>query len=291
MTDSPSDGGPARAGRAERALSFGAIAEDYDRLRPPPPDAAVDWLLPLGCRVAVDLGAGTGLLTRALARRAGRAARVIAVEPDERMRAVLAARSPGVEVLAGRGEAIPLPDASADGVFVSSAWHWLDQDLAIPEIGRVLRDGGRLGLIWTSPDRDDGWLADLAGLAQQPDLPRQGDLDATPTPEPGRESGSETGRADAGYRHRWVTIPDGAPLGAVASRSFRFSRPMSVSSIVELMATYSRVITASPAERAEYLARTAAALRRRFGADDEVDVPMRSWCWRAERTLRARRPG
>ncbi|HEY5017660.1 MAG TPA: rRNA adenine N-6-methyltransferase family protein, partial [Streptosporangiaceae bacterium] len=72
-------------------MSFGAIADDYDRLRPGPPAAALDWLLPEHCEVAVDVGAGTGLLTRALA---GRVPRVVAVEPDQRMRAVLQARSP-----------------------------------------------------------------------------------------------------------------------------------------------------------------------------------------------------
>src|SRR5277367_4433822 len=127
-------------------MSFGAIADDYDRLRPSPPPEAIDWLLPARHDVVVDLAAGTGLLTRALA---GKAGHVIAVEPDERMRSVLQARSAGVEVLAGRGESIPLPDSSADAVFVSSAWHWMDPRLAIPEIGRVLRDGGRFGVIWT----------------------------------------------------------------------------------------------------------------------------------------------
>jgi SAM-dependent methyltransferase len=63
-------------------------------------------------------------------------------------------------VLHGRGEAIPLPDASVDGVFVSTAWHWFDPALAIPEIARVLRDGGRLGVIWTSRDRADDWVAE-----------------------------------------------------------------------------------------------------------------------------------
>ena len=58
-------------------------------------------------------------------------------------------------------EAIPLPDASADVVFVSTAWHWLDPALAIPEIARVLRDGGRLGVIWTSRDRAEDWVAEL----------------------------------------------------------------------------------------------------------------------------------
>ena len=58
-----------------------------------------------------------------------------------------------------------MPDASADGVFVSSAWHWLDPERAVPEIGRVLRDGGRLGVIWTSRDRDVDWVRDLAAAA------------------------------------------------------------------------------------------------------------------------------
>ena len=97
-------------------MSFGTVATDYDRLRSGPPEAAIDWLLPAGCQVAVDVGAGTGLLSRALARQVPR---VVAVEPDDRMRAVLQDRSPGVEAVAGRGEAIPLPDASADGVFFS----------------------------------------------------------------------------------------------------------------------------------------------------------------------------
>ena len=91
----------------ERATSFGNVAESYDRVRPAPPAEALDWLVPAPCEVAVDLAAGTGLFTRALL---GRAAAVIAVEPDERMRAVLAQRSPRVRVIAGWGEAMPLPD-------------------------------------------------------------------------------------------------------------------------------------------------------------------------------------
>src|SRR6185437_2524598 len=131
----------------EMATSFGNVAQSYDKVRPEPPAQALDWLVPPGCDVAVDLAAGTGLFTRALL---GRAAQVVAVEPDERMRAVLAQRSPQVRVLRGWGEAMPLPDASADAVFVSTAWHWLDPARAVPEIGRVLRSGGRLGVIWTS---------------------------------------------------------------------------------------------------------------------------------------------
>src|SRR5215472_13191697 len=141
-------------------MSFGANADDYDRLRPAPPGAAIDWLLPSRCDVVVDLGAGTRLVSRAIAPMAGR---VIAVEPDERMRAVLAARSAGVDVLPGRGEAIPLPNATANAVFVSSAWHWLDAGLAVPEIARVLRDSGRLAVLSTNMDRPIPWLRPTSG--------------------------------------------------------------------------------------------------------------------------------
>ena len=254
------------ASRAERSRSFGAIADDYDRLRPPPAEAAVDWLVPDGCQVAVDLGAGTGLLTRALARRVPR---VIAVEPDERMRAVLAARSPGVEVRAGRGEAIPLPDASADAVFISSAWHWMDPELALAEITRVLRDGGRFGLIWTSRDRQVAWLRDL-GHRRSPS--------AAPP--------DEQANGSPGRRPRQVDLPAGVQLGRGERTSFAYTRTMSAADFVELQGTYSGVITASAADRAAELSRARAALEERFPGATEIEVPIRSECWRADRTSR-----
>src|SRR5262249_57841912 len=127
---------------AAQAMSFGSIAADYDRLRPSPPQDAVRWLLPSRCAVAVDLAAGTGLLTRALA---GRVGKVVAVEPDGRMAAVLRERSPEVHVTAGRGEAIPLKDQSADAVLVSSAWHWMDPEVAGPGDARGLGGCGPVG--------------------------------------------------------------------------------------------------------------------------------------------------
>lgn len=249
-------------------MSFGTIATDYDRLRPSPPEAAIDWLLPANCQVAVDLGAGTGLLSRALARQVPR---VVAVEPDERMAAVLQDRSPGVEVVPGRGEAIPLPDASADGVFISSAWHWMDPELAVPEIARVLRDGGRFGLIWTSRDREVGWVRELNRL-REPDW-------AARTEEP-----DDRGRPRA--RHRDITLPDTAPFGAAEIAEFAFQREMTVGDFVAMLGTYSGVITASPQEREAALARVRTALQERFPGADEIDVPMRSLCWRADRLAR-----
>jgi SAM-dependent methyltransferase len=246
------------------------VAGSYDRVRPGPAPAAVDWLVPAGCAVAVDLAAGTGLFTRALA---GRAGQVVAVEPDERMRHVLAERSAGVRVLDGRAEDIPLPDDCADAVFVSHAWHWFDPERAVPQIARVLRDGGRLGVLWTSRDRDYDWVAGLDVIRSLAE-PR--------TPEQARERLS---------RQHAVTMPEGAPFGAGQAASFGFARMISVDDMLDWLATASQVITADPAQRAAGLVRSRAALEARAleaGGSGLVRMPMRSWCWRADRLPRPR---
>ena len=250
-------------------MSFGTIAAEYDRLRSGPPEAAIDWLLPADPKVAVDLGAGTGLLSRALARRVPR---VIAVEPDERMAAVLRTRDPAIEVRQGRGEAIPLPDATADGVFISSAWHWMDPERAVPEIARVLRDGGRFGVIWTSRDREVDWIRELQRL-REPGQPH----------EPGGPDDQGRSRGP----HREVTLPDGSPFGPAEIASFAFRRTMTIGDIVGMLGTYSGLITASPQDRESALARVRAALEEWFPGADEIDVPMRSVCWRTDRAARA----
>jgi SAM-dependent methyltransferase len=247
-------------------MSFGAVADDYDRLRPSPAPEAVEWLLPARRDVVVDLGAGTGLLSRAIAATAGH---VVAVEPDDRMRAVLAARSPGVGMLAGRGEAIPLPDASAAAVLVSSAWHWMDPDLAVPEIARVLRDDGRFGVIWTGREQTP-WLRAGEWFTtddQASDRPAAADL-ATP-------------------RGRGVTLPEPGPFRNIETRTFSFTRRMSIPDLVEWLTTYSRVITASDEVKALGRARATAALSEQFPGATEIEVPMRSRCWRADRTPRS----
>jgi SAM-dependent methyltransferase len=248
---------------AERAQSFGSIATDYDRLRPSAPPEAVDWLVPPGAAVAVDVAAGTGLFTRLLAERVPQ---VYAVEPDDRMREVLAQRSSNVTVLNGTGEQIPLPDASVDAVYVSSAWHWLDESRAVPEIARVLRDGGRLGVLWTARDRDVEWVRDLDRLPGQPLMDRS-----------------------AEDRHRWrrdVGAEGDARFTNVARANFAFTRPMLLDDAVGMVATYSRVITASEADRSAVLTRAREMLLARFGDVEEIDFPMRSWCWRGDRIAR-----
>lgn len=259
----------------ERATSFGSVAGNYDRVRPEPPPQALDWLVPAGCEVAVDLAAGTGLFTRALI---GRAAQVVAVEPDERMRAVLAQRSPQVRTLEGWGEAMPLPDDCADAVFVSTAWHWLDPPRAVPEIARVLRSGGRLGVIWTSRDRTDDWVAEL-DLLRLPGIGR-------PDTDPDRPRTTAEVREKLDREHT-VTLPDGAEFSDPRVASFRFTRTLTVAEVVDWLATNSRFIAASAADREAGLARCRAALLEVTGGGEIVQMPMRSWCWRAERVNRA----
>jgi SAM-dependent methyltransferase len=257
----------------EEATSFGSVADSYDRVRPGPAPAALDWLVPPACAVAVDLAAGTGLFTRALL---GRAARVVAVEPDARMREVLARRSPAVDVRAGRGEAMPLPDASADAVFVSTAWHWLDLPRAVPEIARVLRPGGRLGVIWTSRDAEADWVAEL-------DL-----ISAGSAEEAGRAAGADGPRTIAEVRarldrHHAVLLPAGSPFGPGETASFGFTRTMPVDDALAWLATRSDLITAPAADREARLARSRRALVSRAGGGPVIEMPLRSWCWRADR--------
>ena len=156
---------PASADRRE--LSFDLVADEYERTRPSYPPALLD-VLPLGADAAVlDLGAGTGKLTRVLA---ARYAEVTAVEPLANMRAMLERVVPGVTALAGSAERIPLDDASVDGVFAAQAFHWFVKDVALPEIARVLRPGGVFAVIWNGPDEEqpsplpDAFRAELDAL-------------------------------------------------------------------------------------------------------------------------------
>ena len=127
-------------------LSFGNVAETYQRVRPDYSQPLLDRaqeLLGLGGHARVlDLAAGTGRLTHELVQRF---AHVVAVEPNDAMRALIA----DGEVRAGAAEAIPLADASVDAVFVGEAFHWFEASEAIPEITRVLRPRGGLAIVWT----------------------------------------------------------------------------------------------------------------------------------------------
>jgi SAM-dependent methyltransferase len=142
----------------QHRLSFGAVAEHYDQVRPGYPAAAVSWAIGADRARVADLGAGTGLLTRAI-RDLGH--RVTAVEPDPGMLAQLITATPDVVALTGSAEATGLPTASMDAVLAGAAYHWFEPELANPEIARVLRPGGHFAALWNDRDDSVAWIREF----------------------------------------------------------------------------------------------------------------------------------
>lgn len=199
---------------------FGEVAEAYERGRPDYPSQIVTWLLPGHPERVVDLGAGTGKLTRALIERAPT---VIAVEPDPGMRSVLAQQLPGTSVVDGRGEDIPLRDDFADVVVVGQAWHWFDTSRALPEVARILRPGGFLSLVWNDRAKVDPWLDRLAALLAS--FGTSPDTESEPV--------------------------GGAPFGPFETMDFPWTHYLSVDGVVDMVASRSYVIALSREERAD----------------------------------------
>ena len=130
---------------SDRATSFGAVADEYDRWRPSYPAGALDWLAPPAPARVADVGAGTGKLTELLL---ARGLEVESVEPDERMLAVLGRNSPAARRHHSSSTHIPVEDGALDAVLVADAWHWFGAEPTITEVRRVLKPGGWLGLVW-----------------------------------------------------------------------------------------------------------------------------------------------
>ncbi len=247
--------------------SFGEVAHEYNRLRSGPSNEALDWLVPQDATDVVEIGAGTGILTRLLADRADH---LTAVEPDERMRAVLTADDARVKVLAGRAEQIPAASSSIDVVIAQSAWHWVDEARAIPEVARVLRPGGRLSLVWTGPDRSVDWMRSLwaGGIVFSPE----------------KQSDEDNRRRRRHLVH--VDVGGDSPFLEPETELFQWSRSMTKADLVALSATYSAVITMGENARRAHLEGMANFLDtyEAFVGLDTIDVPMRSYCWRATRS-------
>jgi SAM-dependent methyltransferase len=232
---------------AAHAHSFGAAADAYARARPGYPDDAVDFLVGRARRV-LDLGAGTGKFTASLA---ARGLDVVAVEPSTRMLAQLRSTL-DVEAHEGTAEATGLPDASVDAVVVAQAWHWVDPALAVPEVARVLRPGGTLGLVWNVRDESVPWVARLWEVAQQ---------------------GSE-------HEMRASVDTVGAPFGAPEHFRTRFEHATDRAGVLDLVASRSYVIVLPEAQRAQVLADVARVLDEEFPDGGDVRVPYVTHCSR-----------
>jgi SAM-dependent methyltransferase len=146
---------------------FGRSVDAYERGRPAYPLEALAWLLE-GLRVGpkttvVDVGAGTGKFTAQLV---PTGATIVAVEPIDAMRATLTAKLPTVTALPGMAEALPLKTASADAIVAAQAFHWFNVPLAAAEFHRVLRPGGRLGVIWNERDTSVDWARELDAIVE-----------------------------------------------------------------------------------------------------------------------------
>jgi SAM-dependent methyltransferase len=150
------------------AEGYATTADHYVRGRPDYPPEVAGWLgeqLGLGPgTTVVDLGAGTGKFTPRLV---ATGARVIAVEPVAQMLGKLSAALPQVEALPGTAHAMPLPDATADAVVCAQSFHWFATPQALAEIQRVLKPGGKLGLIWNLRDERVDWVARLNRIVDQ----------------------------------------------------------------------------------------------------------------------------
>ena len=209
--------------RAELAGSFGPAAETYERGRPGYPDDVIDWLVPPGAGRVIDVGAGTGKLTRQLL---DRGLEVTAVDPSEEMLTVLRRVAPRAEARSGTAERIPLPDGSADLVVAAQSWHWADPEVGSREFARVLRAGGTAGLVWNFADESVEWVARLGAAF-----------------------------TDGGAISRATELPGlSSPFADVERFDTRFTVRMTRSDVTDMVSSRSYVISATDEQRSRVLA-------------------------------------
>ena len=232
------------------ALSFGTVADAYDRARPGYPPEAARWLAGTTPARVLELGAGTGRLTADLV---ALGHDVLATDPLDEMLRHLTARLPDVRVVRAVAERIPLPSRAADLVVSAQAFHWFDLDHALPEIARVLRPGGELALVWNERDERIPWvkrLGDLIGNRQQ---------DTDPTHD----------------------LIRSALFGYVETASFRFWQPLDRPRLHDLIRSRSNIAMMTETERHRVLAQ-ADTLYEEYGRGaDGMLLPYRTHCFKA----------
>jgi SAM-dependent methyltransferase len=231
--------------------SFAEVADAYERGRPTYPEDAVRWLAGDEPRDVVDLGAGTGKLTRALV---ALGHRVTAIEPLPEMLELLPATAPGAFAILGNAEIIPLPDASTDVVTSAQAFHWFDHAAALPEIARVLRPGGRLAIVWNVRAEREPWLKRLSEL-----IGSEG-TSAIDVDEPIAASGL---------------------FGPVERAAFQIEQALDRDTLLDLVLSRSYCAKLRPAEREPILA-AVAGLYDEVSGPDGVRLPYVTECFRAE---------
>jgi SAM-dependent methyltransferase len=132
---------PAHTDR-RRAESFGVAAEEYDRHRPRYPRPLIAGLVTRSGLRVLDVGAGTGIAATQLA---DAGADVLAVEPDERMARVAAAK--GIRVDQATFEEWQPAGRTFDLVVFAQSFHWVHPQKALQKVAAILGQGGRLALL------------------------------------------------------------------------------------------------------------------------------------------------
>jgi SAM-dependent methyltransferase len=242
------------------ARGFAQAVADYERGRPGYPPAAVERLCEAAGigpgRAVLDLAAGTGKLTRLLV---PTGAEVVAVEPVEQMRAALARALPEATALAGTAEDLPLPDDSVDAVVAGSAFHWFRGDEALEEVHRVLRPGGRLGLLWNVRDESVRWVAELTAIME---------------PYRGAAPGYRSGAWQDAFARTALFTP-------LRREGFEHVHRLEPEAIVARVASVSFVAALPESDRATVLARVRALLARdpATRGREVVELPYRTDLW------------
>jgi SAM-dependent methyltransferase len=239
-----------RSERPVPALSFGGVADAYARARPTYPVEATRWLVGSDRAHVLELGAGTGKLTEQLV---ALRHRVLATDPLEPMLRHLTERLPQVPAVIATAEQIPVRARSVDAVLGAQAFHWFDQERALPEIARVLRPGGHLGLVWNVRDDRIPWVKRLGSLIGNP------------------EHGTDPTNALLGSHL----------FGYVETTSYRFWQPLDRTRLHELVLSRSNVALMSEPER-DRLMRKVDQLYDDYGRGaDGMLLPYVTQCYRA----------
>jgi SAM-dependent methyltransferase len=240
---------------AQAGFTKGAAA--YERGRPDYPAAAVAFMAEqLGlCEGAtvIDIGAGTGKLSRPLIETG---ARLIAVEPVAAMRDQFSRVLPDVRILEGTAEAIALADGCADAAVAAQAFHWFANAKALAEIHRVLKAGGRLGLVWNKRDASAGWVRDVWAL-----------IDRAKHGAPSHRTGL--------WKNAFNEFPGFRP---VTEKSFAHAQRVDFGLLTDRIASTSFVANMDEAERARLLREVRGVLGRHpdTRGKELLDIPYRT---------------
>jgi ubiquinone/menaquinone biosynthesis C-methylase UbiE len=244
--------------RPDWAHSFGDVADAYERGRPTYPDDAVRWLLGEQPVSVLELGAGTGKLTRVIA---SLGHDVHATDPDPAMLRILERELPDVRSAEASAEEIPLGDASVDAVIAAQAFHWFDLDRALPEIARVLRPGGHLCLVWNYRNEKIPWVRRLGTLI--------GTQDQDQNQDPAQ------------------ALIFSELFGFVEDKEFSHWQTIDRKSIQDLVLSRSNIAVLGEQERAAKLAEVLAFYDEYGRGMDGMQLPYVTRCYRAEVLERA----